>query len=104
MTYSEASDGTRRNPALQSNAREHSLALNDRARLDLSGVTDVRGFNDTVILLTTSAGDLTVRGETLHIDGLDLDTGTLAVTGRISSLAYSDPPVTRGLFARLFGD
>ena len=81
----------------------HALALDNRARLDISGVTDVRGFNDTVILLTTVAGDMTVRGESLHIDTLDLVSGELKVSGCVSDIGYSEPPVTRGLWKRLFG-
>ena len=94
MTYNQAPADTP--------AHEQSVTLHDRAKLAVSGVTDVRGFNDAVILLTTSAGDLTVRGENLHIDTLDLDSGVLAVTGRVSSLEYSEPPVTRGLWGKLF--
>ena len=95
MTYTD--------PAPGAPAREHSLSLDDRARLAVTGVTDVRGFNDTVILLTTSAGDMTVRGENLHIDALDLAKGDLGVTGLVSGIAYSDPPITRGILSRIFG-
>ena len=94
MTYNQAPADT--------SAHEQSVTLQDRARLAVSGVTDVRGFNDTVILLSTCAGDMTVRGESLHIDTLDLEHGALNVTGRISSVVYSEPPVTRGLWGKLF--
>ena len=88
--------------AANDSARTHSISLSGRARLDITGVTDVRGFNDSVILLTTSAGDLAVRGEELHVDTLDLDSGALAVTGRICSLVYSETPAMRGLWRKLF--
>ena len=94
MTYNQS--------ASNDSARTHSISLSDRARLDITAVTDVRGFNDEVILLTTDAGDMTVRGEGLHIDALDLSGGTLTVTGRISDIGYSEPPVTRGLWRKLF--
>ena len=82
----------------------HRLELSGRERLLVSGVEDVERFDETGIVMSTSAGTLVVTGENLHIGKLSLDGGELFVDGRIDSLAYEDDgPARGGLFSRLFG-
>lgn len=76
----------------------HQLVANDREQLTVSGVSDVDRFDDAVILAHTSVGDLTIRGERLRIDRLNVDTGDLSVGGRIDTLEYSEPAVGKGGF------
>ena len=83
--------------------KEHSLNLLDRERLSLTGVADVSGFDENLIVLVTALGPLTVRGEGLHIDRIDLSAGQLEVRGRISDLSYEEPAREGGFWARLFG-
>lgn len=84
-------------------ARQHSLSMDGRARLSISGVEDVSGFDENLIVLSTSLGDLTVRGEQLHIDKIDLDAGQLEVRGSIQELSYDEPSRSGSLWSRLFG-
>ena len=84
-------------------ARPHSLSLESREKLSISGVDDVSGFDENLIVLTTGQGDLTVRGENLHIDRIDLDAGQLEVRGSIQELSYDEPAKTGSLWTRLFG-
>ena len=83
--------------------KEHSLNMLDRERLSLTGVADVSGFDENLIVLVTALGPLTVRGEGLHIDRIDLSAGQLEVRGRISDLSYEEPAHEGGFWARLFG-
>lgn len=83
---------------------EHRLELNGREQLTVSGVEDVDRFDESGIIMTTSAGTLVITGEDLHIGKLSLDGGELHVDGRIDSIAYEDEGQGRGgLFSRLFG-
>ena len=85
-------------------AGAHRLELDGRERLTVSGVEDVERFDETGIVLSTSAGVLVITGEELHIGKLSLDGGELHVDGRIDSVSYEDPLVSRGgLLRRLFG-
>lgn len=84
-------------------AKHHSLQLEGREKLSLSGVEDVSGFDESLIVLTTAQGELSVRGEALHIERIDLACGTLEVRGHIQELSYEEPARSGGLFARLFG-
>ena len=82
----------------------HRLELSGREHLLISGVAAVERFDDTGIVMSTSAGTLVVTGEELHIGKLSLEGGELHVDGRIDSISYEDPAVGRGgFFSRLFG-
>lgn len=85
-------------------AAEHRLELVGREHLTVSGVEDVERFDETGIVMSTSAGTLVISGEELHIGKLSLDGGELHVEGRIDSVAYEDEARGRGGFlSRLFG-
>ena len=81
---------------------QHNLILEGRERLSVSGVSDVSGYDESVISLSTARGDLTIKGADLHIEKLSLDTGELNVRGRVSELIYEEPAVTTGFWSRLF--
>jgi len=87
------------------NSTYHHLELDGREKLTVSGVEDVERFDETCIVMTTSAGALVITGEELHIGKLSLDGGELHVDGRIDAISYEDSPRERGgsLLARLFG-
>ena len=85
-------------------ASVHRLELVGRERLVVSGVEDVDRFDETGIVMSTTAGTLVVTGEDLHIGKLSLDGGELHVDGRIDSVTYEDEGQSRGgFFSRLFG-
>ena len=84
-------------------ARVHSLQLEGREKLSLTGVEDVSGFDEGLIVLRTGQGELSIRGEQLHIERIDLQSGTLEVRGHIQELSYEELSRTGGLWARLFG-
>lgn len=89
-----------RNEAL---ARPHALQLENREKMRLSGVSDVSGFDENGIVLTTDMGELSIRGEELHIDKIDLEAGLLELRGRISELCYEERTPGRSLWTKLFG-
>lgn len=82
----------------------HRLELEGRERLTVTGVEDVERFDESSIVMSTSAGTLVITGEDLHIGKLSLDGGELHVDGQIDALTYEDQGQGRGgLFGRLFG-
>lgn len=83
--------------------RPHELNMTGRSKLTLSGVDDVSGFDDNAVMLTTSMGELTVRGSGLHIERIDLDAGQLELRGNIQELSYEEPSASGSLWSRLFG-
>ena len=83
-------------------ARLHGLHLEGRERLSIIGVEDVSGFDENTVLLRTTAGELSIRGQELHVERIDLDAGQLELRGQIQELSY-DEPAQGGLLSRLFG-
>lgn len=80
----------------------HKLALDERKRLTVSGVSDVDSFDEEMIIAYTSLGELTIKGDGLRILHLDTQTGELSVDGNVSALIYStDRPKAGGFFSRL---
>ena len=64
-------------------ARAHTLEMENREKMRLTGVSDVSGFDENVVVLMTDMGELSIRGEALHIDRIDLEAGILELRGRV---------------------
>ena len=48
------------------------ITLENREHLSISGVEEVERFDETTIVLSTTLGELIVRGQDLHIETLSL--------------------------------
>lgn len=82
-----------------------NLILENRNKLSISGVKDVLSFDDQVVIMETELGLLTVKGETLKINKLSIDTSEVIVEGEISSLAYSEHNTNQssgGILSKIF--
>ena len=80
----------------------HNVIMENRHSLSISGVRDVDSFDEQSVVLLTEMGELTVRGDSLHISHLDQETGELRMSGDVSELVYSELKQERkGFFARL---
>lgn len=66
-----------------------NIMLENREKLNVTGVIDVFSFDDQIIIIETELGLLTIKGETLKINKLSLDTSDFVVDGKINSLTYS---------------
>lgn len=80
----------------------HNLMLEERNKLTVSGVTDIGGYDEQTIVAQTEKGELTVKGEGLHIIRMSVEMGELQVEGNIVSLQYSEIQPSGGFFSRLF--
>ena len=80
----------------------HILTLENRRLLSLSGVTDVQGFDEETVNVVTSLGILIIKGTSLHISKLSLDTSEVVIDGEISSMHYLAGSEKKGMLARLF--
>lgn len=80
----------------------HSIIMEDRKKLSVSGVTDIDSFDEQTIIAITDLGELTIRGWNLHITRLNLEQSELLVDGEISSLTYTDTrPQAKGFFSKV---
>jgi len=81
----------------------HNIVMEDRKSVMITGVADVDSFDDQTVVVYTDLGELTVRGNNLHIGRLSVETGELNITGNIHALGYSDDREKGGgFFGRLF--
>ena len=69
----------------------HSLSLDQRKKLTMTGVTEVLRFEDTAVVLQTELGTLTVLGQDLRLKTLSTEGGQMAVTGEVSALTMKNP-------------
>ena len=81
----------------------HSVTMNDRRNLSMTGVEEVIGCDEEQLTLKTSMGELTVDGNGLHIGSFNRSTGELKLDGVIRGIVYADAePDKQGFFKRLF--
>ena len=80
----------------------HSLRLDERERLTVTGVEEVVSFHEEEVVVRTVRGLLTVRGTGLRVDKLEKTAGELSVSGGVTELSYEDSGPGTGLFSRLF--
>ncbi len=82
----------------------HSLRLENRTSLVMTGVTDVDSFDENTVSLFTELGELVIRGRKLHINVMNVETGDLSVEGDITALVYGDKDRKKkpSLVGRLF--
>lgn len=80
-----------------------NVIIENRKRLNISGVKDVPSFDDETIALDTALGKMTVKGEGLQIESFNNQTGDLVATGKLYAVVYlSDTKSSGGLLSRLF--
>lgn len=70
--------------------KNHTLILENRAALTISGITDIDRFDEREIVVFTQQGELSISGRELHIRSVSLEQGDLTVEGEIWGLLYGD--------------
>ncbi|MBQ6897969.1 MAG: sporulation protein YabP [Clostridia bacterium] len=68
----------------------HSLIIDGRKNISVTGVTEADNFNDEEIILYTSYGQITIKGENLQISVLSTESGDVTASGKVNSVTYSD--------------
>ncbi len=80
----------------------HNVIMEDRSTLRISGVKDIDSFTESRIVLSTVMGELVIKGEDLHVNVLESETGDFSMTGKIRSLVYNNFSSSDNVFGRLF--
>jgi sporulation protein YabP len=85
------------------NGTGHTLSIDNRARVVVTGVEDVDCFNEQIVVLRTPLGELTLTGEGLNIAQLNLEEGRLIVEGELAAAEYArhGKAPGRGLWGKL---
>ncbi len=80
----------------------HNIIMEDRKNLRISGVNEIDNFTESRIILSTTLGELVIKGDDLHVISLDAESGDFIMTGNINSLVYSRNSVLDGPVKKLF--
>ena len=86
------------------NMNPHNLIMENREKLTLTGVVDIHSFDDELVLVETQMGILTIKGNDLKMNKLNLDNNELVVEGKISALVYSETDIAKkgGMLGKIF--
>ena len=82
-----------------------NVILENRNRLNITGVEDVLSFDEETITALTTLGLLIIKGNDLHLNQFSLDSTELSVEGEISLLQYNDKQMSKkgeNLFTKIF--
>ena len=72
-----------------------NLILENREKLTITGVLDVLSFDDQMVIVQTELGMLSIKGDDLKINKLNIDTSEVIVEGNRNKLNYSEKDVER---------
>mgnify|MGYP003289128724 CR=1 FL=1 len=86
--------------------KEQTLTLNNRKRLEITGVKKLESLNKTEFFVSTILGLLLVKGENLEMQHLDIEKGILWIVGEVNSISYLEDDNNKkkeeGFFKKLF--
>ena len=84
----------------------HSITLNERKNLLITGVKKIDSFDDEEFLLYTSMGYVVIKGEELEIIKLDTFQGNVSIKGKVNSFTYAEQGGKKekedSMFSKLF--
>lgn len=82
----------------------HSVSINERKNIVITGVKKIDSFDDQEFLETT-LGNLVIKGNELEIIKLDTYQGNVSIKGHVDDLHYTEAKEKGkedGLFNKLF--
>lgn len=79
-----------------------NIIIENRKRVNISGVKECVSFDDETVILETVLGNLTLKGEKLHIINFDTKSGDFSLEGKIFAIAYTASQNSGSFFGRLF--
>ncbi len=71
-------------------ATNQNIIMENREKVSVTGVIDIHSFDDELVLAQTDLGILTIKGDDLKMNKLNLENNELIVEGQIMAVAYSD--------------
>lgn len=70
--------------------RKHSIVIQERNKVIITGVIDVFAFDDIQVDIETVQGMLLIQGQELHIIKLSLDKGDMELEGLVNTIVYHE--------------
>lgn len=70
--------------------RAHKMHMEDRHKLEMTGINDVISFDLNKVILESECGMITIKGSDLHVSRLSVEKGELDIDGTICGFEYSE--------------
>ena len=67
---------------------KHSVTIENREKILITDVISMDTFDEEEVCADLSEGGIIIKGQKMHIQQLDLETGTAVIMGEISSVTY----------------
>lgn len=78
----------------------HTLYLDKRNKIYITGVKEVYNYSENVIELDTIEGNLMIKGENIHLEKMSLESSELSATGRFDSIQYKKDFIKKNKFIK----
>ncbi len=91
---------------LMSSVSQHTMNIDNRQKANITGIKKVISVDTDLIVVITDAGKISIKGQDLHANHLDVDSGKMEFTGIINNINYTDYKTSgqkaAGFVGRLF--
>lgn len=72
---------------------EHHAMIRNRETIEITGIKKIISLNPVQFILDTVVGKMIIRGESLEIFNVDIDTGNLSLKGKVHGVSYDDATI-----------
>ncbi len=80
----------------------HDLVIESRKKVTMTGIIDVESFDEETIVAQSECGEIFIKGNSLKISRLSVESGDMVVEGTIDSVSYSEGRVKGNFFSKVF--
>lgn len=81
----------------------HTLLIENRNKLTVTGATDIGSFNEESVIIFTDYGEITIQGNSLQVTKLSVDSGEFCAQGNIISVGYTEKmQKNSSIFSKVF--
>lgn len=80
---------------------QQNIIIENREKMYLTGVEEVKSFNEEDMILVTKLGELHIKGAKLHINIFNVDSGEMNIEGIINALGYKGNNTQKGILGKL---
>ena len=89
------------NNNIENDMTNHKVSLQSRNAIQITGVTNVESASESGMVLYVGSTLLTIEGENLKVQKIDVDAGNVEAVGLVKSMKYSDSKSKGGLLKKL---
>ena len=78
-----------------------NIIIENRSKIHVSGVKEVLSFDDETVILNSTLGKITIKGDNMRISSFNTETGDLTAEGKIHAAVYMGDKKSGGFISRI---